>query len=239
MKKRFSPFESISKIDGVTRVNSYYFWKVFDELAPDDAIIAMGNSRANAAKIQIGVKRPKQRAITNYLCGSMGFELPAAIGCAIALKKEILCITGDGSVMMNLQELQTIVHNQLPIKVIVFSNDGYEAIRQTCQNFFKGTYLGCTKESGISFPNFKKVFETFGFVCDECNTNGEVREKLQWFLSESGNLFLEIKQQIDNPLIPKVMSRMKEDGTFETPALHDMAPFLSKKELDELMIGEN
>lgn len=238
LRTRFTPYESIETIDNEARVNSYYFWKVFEESAPDDAVIAMGNSRANAAKIQVGVKKAKQRAITNYLCGSMGFELPAAIGCAVALHREILCITGDGSIMMNLQELQTIIHNKLPVKVIVFSNEGYEAIRQTCKNFFQGTYLGCTEESGISFPDFQKVFKAFGFVCNCCENNDEVRDKLQWFLETKGHVFLEIKQQIDNPLIPKVMSRMREDGTFETPALHDMAPFLDKEELSELMIGE-
>lgn len=238
LETRFSPFESIETIDSNERVNSYYFWKVFNQLAPDDAIIAMGNSRANAAKIQIGVKSKNQRAITNYLCGSMGYELPAAIGCAVATKKDILCITGDGSVMMNLQELQTIVHNKMPVKVIIFSNDGYEAIRQTCKNFFNGTYLGCTFESGISFPNFQKVFSSFGFKCDCCEKNSDVNDKLSWFLNTQGNVFLEIKQKIENPLVPKVMSRMREDGTFETPALHDMAPFIDKNELEHLMIGE-
>lgn len=238
LKKRFTPYESISEVREEERVNSYYFWKVFDEIAPDDQIIAMGNSRGNAAKIQIGVKKAGQRAITNYLCGSMGYDLPAAIGCAVASKKMVLCITGDGSIMMNLQELQTINQNKLPIKVIVFSNEGYEAIRQTCKNFFKGVYLGCTKESGVSFPDFHSLATAFGFEYDVCNTNREIRIKLEKLMTSDKNVFLEVKQQIENPLIPKVMSRMREDGTFETPALHDMAPFLAKDELEKLMIGE-
>ncbi len=239
LKHRFTPYESIEGIRADERVNSYYFWKIFDEIAPDDQIITMGNSRGNAAKIQIGVKKKGQRAITNYLCGSMGYDLPAAIGCAVASKKKILCITGDGSIMMNLQELQTIMQNNLCVKIVVFSNEGYEAIRQTCKNFFGGVYLGCTKESGISFPDFKTLAKAFGFEYQICNSNGEVREALKQLFESSRNVFLEVKQQIDNPLIPKVMSRMKEDGSFETPALHDMAPFLTEKELEELMIGEN
>lgn len=238
LKERFTPYESINEIDKDGRVNSYYFWKKFDEIAPADQIIAMGNSRGNAAKIQIGVKREKQRAITNYLCGSMGYDLPAAIGCAVASGKEVWCITGDGSIMMNLQELQTIRQNNLPIKVAVFSNEGYEAIRQTCKNFFGGVYLGCTRESGISFPNFEKLAVAFGFEYDVCSTNGDVEQKLKDFTNAKTNVLLEVKQQLENPLIPKVMSRMREDGTFETPALHDMAPFLPKEELEELMIGE-
>lgn len=236
LKERFSPYESANNIDPYGRVNSYYFWKIFDELSSDDQIIAMGNSRANAAKIQIGVKKKNQRAITNYLCGSMGYDLPAAIGCAVATKKNILCITGDGSLMMNLQELQTISHNKLPVKVIVFSNDGYEAIRQTCNNFFNGVYLGCTNDSGISFPEFDSIAKAFGFKYEKCEKNKDVLSKLQKILAYEENVLMVIDQQIDNPLVPKVMSRLNSDGTFDTPALQDMYPFIKKQELDSLML---
>ena len=236
LKARFSPFESANNIDPHGRVNSYYFWKVFDELSSDDQIIAMGNSRANAAKIQIGVKKKNQRAITNYLCGSMGYDLPAAIGCAVATKKSIICVTGDGSVMMNLQELQTIAHNKLPVKVIIFSNDGYEAIRQTCKNFFKGVYLGCTSKSGISFPDFESIAKAFGFEYKICERNEDVFLMLHDLLTSKENVLMVINQQIDNPLVPKVMSRMNADGTFDTPALQDMFPFIEKEELDSLML---
>lgn len=238
LKERFSVYESINVLDGRARVNAYYFWKVFEEMAPEGQIIAMGNSRGNAAKIQIGVHKPGQRAITNYLCGSMGYDLPAAIGCAVASDKEVLCITGDGSIMMNLQELQTIKHYHLPVKVIIFSNDGYSAIRQTCKNFFSGTFIGCTLESGISFPDFEKLAAAFEFEYKCCCCNDEVEDSLEWALNTEGNLLLEIKQQIENPLIPKLMSRMNADGSFSTPALHDMAPFLPKEEIESLMFKE-
>lgn len=236
VKKRFSPFESILNIKMEERVNSYYFWKLFDEYIPEDQAISMGNSRANAAKIQIGVKTQKQRAITNYLCGSMGYDLPAAIGIAVSTKSNIICVTGDGSIMMNIQELQTISHYRLPIKVIVFSNDGYEAIRQTHKNFFNGIYIGCTPESGISFPDFEKLSSAFGFKYMLCKTNGDVEKSIQEFLAQSESTFMEVLQQISNPLIPKIMSRMNEDGTFATPALHDMAPFLPQDEIEKLML---
>ena len=238
LRTRFTAFESIKKLDMKNRVNSYYFWKIFDKKIAHDQVISMGNSRVNAAKIQIGVESQEQRALTNYLCGSMGYDVPAAIGAAIATKKEIICVTGDGSIMMNLQELQTISHNQLPIKIIVFCNDGYEAIRQTHKNFFNAKYIGCTKESGISFPNFKKLAEAFSFDYMICTSNEDVEKSLEDFLNREGNIFMEVLQQLDNPLIPKVMSRMKSDGTFETPALHDMAPFLPQNELNELMLWE-
>lgn len=236
IKTKFTVYESIAEINMKERVNSYYFWEIFDGYIPEDQAISMGNSRANAAKIQIGVKTQKQRAITNYLCGSMGYELPAAIGIAVATKKNVICVTGDGSIMMNIQELQTISHNNLPIKVIVFSNDGYEAIRQTHKNFFDGNYIGCTLESGISFPDFKKLSISFGFKYMLCKTNDEVEKSVKEFLAEPESIFMEVLQQIDNPVTPKIMSRMNEDGSFCTPALHDMAPFLPQEEIDKVML---
>lgn len=238
LKEKFSVYESLKNLEGSARVDAYYFWKIFERMAGEDQIIAMGNSRGNTAKIQVGVHKLGQRAITNYLCGSMGYDLPAAIGCAVASGQEILCVTGDGSIMMNLQELQTIKHYHLPVKVIIFSNDGYSAIRQTCKNFFSGTFIGCTPESGISFPDFERLADAFDFTYKCCRCNDEVEESLNWVLNTKGNLLLEIKQQIENPLIPKLMSRMNADGSFSTPALHDMAPFLPKAEIENLMFKE-
>ncbi len=238
LKKHFSIYESIEGLKMDERVNSYYFWKEYNEFAKEGNIIAMGNSRANAAKIQIGVEKKNQRAITNYLCGSMGYELPAAIGCAVASQKEVYCITGDGSIMMNLQELHTIVQCGLNVKVVVFANEGYEAIRQTCKNFFSGTYFGCDAKSGVTFPEFRKIAMAFGYEYKSCDMNADVHKSLEWLFSTDGPCFLEVKQQLENPLIPKVMSRMLEDGSFETPALHDMAPFLNEDELKKWMISE-
>jgi acetolactate synthase-1/2/3 large subunit len=166
----------------------------------------------------------------------MGDDLPEAIGAAVAMNREVICVTGDGSVMMNLQELQTIVHYNFPIKIVVFSNDGYGAIRQTNKNFFNGTYIGCDKKSGVSFPNFEKIANGFDIPYKRCNNIGQVSECLEWLMQIQGYAFLEVMQKLDNPIEPKVMSRMREDKTFESPALHDMYPFLDKKDIDELML---
>ena len=174
LKKRFTPYEAIENIRPDERVCSYYFWKIFEGKSMSDTIIALGNNSANSAKLQIGVNQKEQRVITNYTCGSMGYDLPAAIGTAVAAKKEVFCITGDGSIMMNLQELQTIKHYHLPVKIVVFSNDGYNAIRQTSKNFFNGVCIGCNAETGVSFPNFQRIAETFGFEYRCCHSNMEV-----------------------------------------------------------------
>lgn len=237
LKNRFSPFEAICDgVDMNERVCSYYFWKEYEKYEQSDSISILGNNTANSAKLQIGIKKENQRIVANNNCGSMGADLPEAIGAAVASKKDVTCITGDGSIMMNLQELQTIHHYNLPVKIIVFSNDGYNAIRQTSKNFFDGVLIGCTKETGVSFPAFSEVAKTFGFKYMICHNNKEVGESLKEFFSESGNVLLEIEQKLDDPVTPKVMSRMKSDGTFDTPSLEDMAPFISEEEHDSLML---
>ena len=173
--------------------------------------------------------------MTNDNCGSMGYDIPAAIGAAIATKNEIICVTGDGSIMMNLQELQTIKHYNLPIKIVIFANDGYNAFRQTCKNFFDNFYVGCDPTTGVSFPSFEKVATTFGYEYHHCHCNKEVEDSLKWLFTVQGQAILEIDQRLDDPLTPKLMSRVNSKGEFETPQLQDMYPFISENELKELM----
>ncbi len=238
LKQRFTPFEATENIDMNDRVCSYFFWEKFQQYEEKDSILALGNNTANTAKLQIGVKYAHQRVLTNYTCGSMGYDIPAAIGAAIASGKKVYCITGDGSIMMNLQELQTIVQNNLPISIVVFSNDGYGAIRQTSKNFFNGTYIGCTPDTGVSFPDFEKVADTFGFEYKKCTSNKQVEEAVKWIVNSKQRVLLEIEQKLDDPVIPKVMSRLDENGKMLTPALQDMYPFLPEKMLKELMIRD-
>ena len=162
--------------------------------------------------------------------------MPAAIGAAVASGKNVYCLTGDGSIMMNLQELQTIVQYNLPIKLVVFNNNGYAAIRQTSNNFFNGRYVGCTPETGVSFPDFKKVADTFGFEYIKCETNREVEIKLKQFFHSEQRIFLEVIQKTDDPITPKVMSHLDENGKMQSPVLHDMFPFLDEEEMERLML---
>lgn len=238
LKNRFTPFEAVEYITMEERVSSYYFWKVFQKYEEKDSILALGNNTANTAKLQIGVRYAGQRVLTNYTCGSMGYDVPAAIGAAVASGKKVYCITGDGSIMMNLQELQTIVQNDLPVRLVVFANDGYGAIRQTSKNFFNGDYIGCTPDTGVSFPSFTKVADTFGFVYRKCVSNEEVEEAIQWLTSSKDRCLLEIEQKLDDPVIPKVMSRLDEQGKMLTPALQDMYPFIEQEEYNKLMIKD-
>lgn len=238
VKTHFNVYEGKDSVDCKERVGQYNFWEVYNACIPEDMITVLGNNTAVCAKSQTGVRTLNQKIIKNYNIGSMGYDLPAAIGAAAASKKDVICVTGDGSIMMNLQEMQTIKHYALPIKIIVFSNEGYNAIRQTCTNFFDGVFIGCTAETGVSFPDFKKAADLFEFGYRRCESNFEIQECLDWLLQSSGSVLLDVQEKLDDPLIPKVMSRMNEDGSFNTPALHDMYPFLPVEEIDQFMIKE-
>lgn len=238
VKAHFNVYEGKDSPECKERVGQYNFWEVYNESIPDDMITVLGNNTAVCAKQQTGVRTIHQKVVVNYTIGSMGYDLPAAIGAAVAAKKDTICATGDGSIMMNLQEMQTIKHYKLPIKIILFSNGGYNAIRQTCSNFFNGVFIGCTAETGVSFPDFEKVAELFEFEYRRCENNFEIKECIDWLLQSSGNVLLDVQEKYDDPLIPKIMSRMNEDGTFSTPALHDMAPFLPIEEINKFMLKE-
>lgn len=235
VKNRFDPFEAATNAKADERVSQYYFWKIFEQYGEDDAIFVTGNGNGGFSLLQNGKGKENQRVFTNKHCGSMGYDLPAAVGAAIGSGRTIYCPTGDGSVMMNLQELQTIKHYDLPVKVIIFSNDGYDSIRQTDKNFFNGELIGCSPETGVSFPDFGKVAETFDFPYRECRSNAEVEKAIMWLKDQDGRAILVVNEILDEPVIPRVMSRVDENGKFQTPALQDMYPFLPEEEVAELM----
>nr|MCR5356254.1 thiamine pyrophosphate-binding protein [Lachnospiraceae bacterium] len=234
LKKRFTAFEGAEGKSPDEAVSSYVFWKEFCGFEEDDSILALGNNTANSAKLQIGVKKRDQRVLANYTCGSMGYDLPAAEGAAMASGRKVYCITGDGCMMMNLQELQTIRHYDLPINIVVFNNDGYNAIRQTSKSFFEGKYIGCSPDTGVSFPEFKDIAKTFGFEYRLCRTNGELKKELEYLTCSDKRVMLEIIQAFDDPVVPKLMSRLDENGIMQTPVLQDMFPFIDRDEYEAL-----
>ena len=236
VRARFSPFEAAYDKKPDERVCSYVFWSKYYQYAKEDTITVLGNNTAIIGALQTGVQTEKQRVIGNKNCGSMGYDLPAAVGASVASGKEVILVTGDGSFMMNLQELQTVIHYGLQIKIIVFENAGYNAIRQTSKNFFNGELIGCTPETGVSFPSFEKVAKAFGFKYQKCTRNSDVESSLETFFRTEGTVLLEISELLDDPVTPKVMSRTLPDGTLATPALQDMAPFIDKDEYDNLML---
>ena len=168
----------------------------------------------------------------------MGFDLPAAIGAYYASPqdKRIVCIAGDGSVMMNLQELQTIVGQHLPIKLFILNNDGYHSIRQTQQNYFADNIVGCGPESGVSFPDFQKVGAAFGFGVRRLSTHSELNNAIRQTLESAGPQMCEVIVDKAQAFAPKLSSRRLDDGRMVTSALEDLAPFLDRDEFAENML---
>lgn len=238
LKKRFPIIEVPSNLDMKGKIRQNYFWSIFDKKEPDDCIVAFGNSMGVAGVVQKGISKPNQRLIANFWVGTMGNDLPEAFGAAIASQKEVICATGDGSIMMNLQELQTIKHYDVPVKIILFSNDGYGTIRNSCKNFFDGTKVGCDAESGVGMPDFEKVVKAFGYTYKRCSSNEEAEECIDWLFKADKHAFLEVIQDYDDAFEPKLQSRLLPDNTFATPALHDMAPFIEPEELNKWMLWD-
>lgn len=234
--ERFSPYEGKETMTINGRVNKYYFWEKFLQIMPESTIMALGNSSVAMGANQIGRRYKGQRMISNYICGSMGYDLPAAIGVAVAAKKEVICVTGDGSIMMNLQELQTIRYKNLPVKIIVFENQGYGAIKQTCKNFFNGVLYGCSPDTGVECPEFEKIAYAFGYEYSCCSNNLEIEDKLKWLIETEGQCILEVKQQLDDPVYPKMMSKLDENGNMTSPKLQDMYPFVPEDDMKWIML---
>ena len=145
-------------------------------------------------------------------------------------------MAGDGSIMMNLQELQTIAGNGLPIKVIILNNNGYSSIRQTQQNYFPDNLVGCGPESGLTFPDFLKLGAAFGFGVRRCTTHSEMADSIRDWLASEGPQLLEVMVDPEQAFAPKLASRQLEDGRMVSSPLEDLAPFLSRSELAENML---
>lgn len=226
--KRLSEKQTISQ-----SVNPYYFASRLQEKLQHNSIIVVGNSCSSVSIQQYGISKKGQRLYGNVNCGTMGYDIPAAIGAAVASNEPVLCITGDGSFQMNIQELQTIIHNKLPIKLVVFNNKGYQAIVHTQANFFNGVLSGCTAESGISFPSFQKISEAYEIPYKKIETHENVDQGIDWLLSLDYYCLCEVIQDNSQPIEPRVVSKKLPDGTMVSPPIDDMTPFLSKEEYEK------
>lgn len=214
-------------------INPYCFMEVlFNGLCSDDVVVA-GNGSACVISFQAANLKNGQRLYTNSGNASMGYDLPAAIGASIALHgHRVICLAGDGSLMMNLQELQTLVGYNLPVKVIVLNNDGYHSIRQTQQAYFADNMFGIGPSDGVSLPDFVKLARGLGIESTRVSdlTDWASQEVAQIMASSKPGL-IEVVLDKEQSFSPKLASRKLDDGTMVSPALDDMAPFLSREEL--------
>jgi acetolactate synthase-1/2/3 large subunit len=216
------------------KVNPYCFVdKLFARLRNDDVVVA-ANATAAVTSMQCGFIKSGMRLYSNSGDASMGYDLPAAIGAAVSRKgKRIICLAGDGSIMMNLQELQTIVHYNLPVIIFILNNNGYHSIRQTQQAYFPDNILGLDPASGVTFPDFMKVAGSFGLAGQRVSNHAEVDAFLDTALSGPMPACYEVMLDPAQIFEPKLSSRKLEDGTMVSARLEDMEPFLSSEELQE------
>ena len=215
------------------QVNPYYFAKQLKRYMSDDSVIVLGNSTIAAHILQMGIEKPAQRIINNMNCGSMGYDLPAAVGASVA-HGEVTLITGDGSIMLNIQELMTIKHYKLPIKVFISCNGGYRGIVRSQSNMFGGRYTGCTEDTGVEMPDFAKVAAAFDLPYIKINGHSDLDEKLDQIYEMNGAVVVEWPQDPDQVIEPRVMNRKDENGNIVSSGIDDMAPFLDKNEYERM-----
>ena len=220
-------------------INPYRFMDELSDLLEPDICIVSANGTAcvvgaNALKLKRG-----QRFIINSGCASMGYDLPAAVGASLAAGKgKVICLAGDGSIQMNLQELQTIVFHKLPIKIIVINNSGYHSMRLTQNNLFpefKKVGVG-PESSDLSFPEMSKISAAYGIPYYSSSNNETFGAELKKFLEEDSYAMFEIFVDITQPFEPKPSAQKLHDGSLISPPMEDMAPFLPREELEKIMI---
>jgi len=222
--------------DDAKGVNPYVFaGALFGAMGENDAVVT-ANATACVTTFQAAKLQAGQRMFSNSGSASMGYDLPAAIGAAYAApERRIICLAGDGSIMMNLQELQSIIAQGLNVKIFLLNNAGYSSIRQTQTAFFSDNMFGCDAPSGVSFPNFQSLATAFGFSPRRVKTHAELAAAITATLAASGPQFCEITLDPAANFSPKLSSRKLDDGSMVSSPLHDMAPFLSREELAENM----
>lgn len=218
--------------------NVYAFVHYLSEQLPENSLTAVSNGACCVVGHQTYVIKKGSRFANNSAVASMGYGLPAAIGTCIAGERaETICLEGDGSIMMNLQELQTIITNKLPIKIFLINNSGYHSIRITQSNLFsEHCKVGIGEESGdLSFPAFRKIADAFGFPYYEAHSNASMKKTVDKVLALDGPVFCEIYTDTEQRWEPKSSTKRLEDGTLVSPPLEDLAPFLPRQELKEIM----
>lgn len=216
-------------------LNPYVFVdKLFEQMHSDD-VLTLGNGSACVMTFQACKIKQGQRMFTNAGCAAMGYGMPAALGAAVACRdtgKRVLCIDGDGSLMMNVQELAAISHNKLPVKLFVLNNDGYHSIRQTQRNLFKQALIGLDPSSGVGFPNFEMLARAFGFVYTELSTETDAQRVIHEVLETDGPVLCNVIVDPNQNFVPKLSSKVLPDGRIVSPSMDDMFPFLPRDEYE-------
>lgn len=221
-----------------TTANVYAFVRYLSEKLPENSLTAVSNGACCVVGSQAYVIKKGSRMANNSAVASMGYGLPAAIGtCLGGGNRNTICLEGDGSIMMNLQELQTIISNKLPIKIFLINNNGYHSIRITQNNLFsEHEKVGIGPESkDLSFPDYSQLAKAFGYPYFKAHSNTEMKDVVDEVIAMEGHAFCEIFTDSEQVWEPKSSTKRLEDGTLVSPPLEDLAPFLPREELKRIM----
>jgi Thiamine pyrophosphate-requiring enzymes [acetolactate synthase, pyruvate dehydrogenase (cytochrome), glyoxylate carboligase, phosphonopyruvate decarboxylase] len=218
-------------------INSYSFMEELAKHFSKEQSIVTSNGTAYISALQALKLKQGQRLIYNKALASMGYGLPAAIGACVANnRKEVFCFENDGSLQMNIQELQTVVHYKLPIKMIVFNNDGYLSIKITQSNYFPDNITACNPESGVSCPDLEKISFAYGIPYMRIEKKSETDDKLHNFFNADGPFICEVMMDPWQQMLPKTSSLKTPEGKMISKPIEDMYPFLPREEFFENMI---
>ncbi len=213
-------------------VNSYVFFDKLSDLISAEDIVTTGIALDACSLYQAFKVKKGQRAFVNKNYGQMGWSLPAAVGANIGNgRKRTICVTGDGSFMVNVHELQTISYYKLPIKIFVFNNCGYESIRYTQNNMFDGRLVGSDKKTGVSNPDFEFLAQAHNLPYEKIYSNDEIVRKVNKILKIKGPVLCEVNIDPKQRRMPRISSYRRPDGILESKPLEDMWPFLPKEEV--------
>lgn len=231
---KFPAVEKHHKIDN-GYLNSYVFMNDISKYLKNDHVIVVGMGTAMVSSHQAIELKEGQTMFTSNGLGEMGWGLPSLVGAAMASpEKPMLCLMSDGSMMMNLQELQTILNYNINAKIVIFNNDGYLFIKHTQKMLFNGKFVGVNKDTGIILPKYDKIATAFGY-----RYLSNINNSLEEFFAEEGPCFYEVFMHPEQPLTPKVKGIATKDGIV-APPIEEMSPLLNIEEVnDNMIIGTN
>jgi acetolactate synthase-1/2/3 large subunit len=237
-KERLKKYPAVlPEYSGSGKIHPYYFIKRLTELMRQDGVLVAGNGTACVAAFQASSVKEGQRFFWNSGCAAMGYDLPASIGACIGThQSDIICLAGDGSIQMNLQELQTIKYYNLPIKLFYLNNAGYISIRQTQDNFFEGHKVACDASSGVSFPEFIRIAEAYKLPSAVISSTEDIEKQLKKILGQPGPVLCEVVLDTNYIFSPKVASEKLPDGKIISKPIEDMFPFLDRNEYNSNIV---
>ena len=218
------------------RLNPYVFVDELFNAMDENDVLTLGNGSACVMSFAGAKIKQGQRMYTNSGCAAMGYGMPAALGAAVARERSeqarVICVDGDGSLMMNIQELETISYNKLPVKLFILNNNGYHSIRQTQRNLFGTKLIGLDPNNGVGFPDFKKIADAFGFSYYETDSERNVVDVISAVFQTDGPVLCNVIVDSEQNFVPKLSSKVLPNGSIVSPTMDDMYPFLGRDEYE-------